>query len=405
MALIHVKHSGRNPHCLQCAETAHAQQQFLPNAKPPVASVKTRRQFPVLRSISCHIGIQKQQVATANLHAPHFRVNKSATRLNLHVYGFAGNANRRLHRQFVRIRLQVLFLLPTILIELLTEISLAVKQADADQRNVEVRRTLDVVSRENAKPSRIHRNGFVQPKLGREISDRPGTQNPGMSGAPGSIRVEVLALAPVRIVDAAVQDEFGGAPLDCFERDLCEESDWVVVELPPSEGIEIEEQIAGILIPAPPEISSQRPQAFLSGSNEAVESSRLADDGRHLCCGLREHANFVVEKRPRGHRLNDENALQDAPINQRDSQERLIRLFAGLTEILEARMILDLLYGNRPHLFCNEPREAFMQAHPKCADTLRPKAKSSRQHEVRSVRLQQVGGTDIRLKSASYQLD
>src|SRR6185295_5997047 len=113
----------------------------------------------------------------------HFRVNKTTARFNLHVDGLAAYADRRLHRQFVGVRLQVFFLLPAVPIEPLTEISLAVKQADADQWNVEIGCALDVVSRENTKPSRVHRNGLVQPKLGREISDRPGTQNAGMSGA------------------------------------------------------------------------------------------------------------------------------------------------------------------------------------------------------------------------------
>jgi hypothetical protein len=43
--------------------------------------------------------------------------------------------------------------------------------------------------------------------------------------------------------------------------------------------------------------------------------------------------------------LNDEDTLQNASIDKRNSEERLIGIFAGLAKVLKARMVLRLLDG------------------------------------------------------------
>jgi hypothetical protein len=55
--------------------------------------------------------------------------------------------------------------------------------------------------------------------------------------------------------------------------------------------------------------------------DEAVERARLANDRRHLCGSLYQHANLVFSKNARLDRLNDQHSLQNAAVDQRDSQE------------------------------------------------------------------------------------
>src|SRR5439155_13513801 len=63
-------------------------------------------------------------------------------------------------------------LLPAVSIEPLPEISLVVVQTDADERDAEIRRALDVIAGEDAETARVDRNRFVEAELGDRKSTR-----------------------------------------------------------------------------------------------------------------------------------------------------------------------------------------------------------------------------------------
>ena len=90
-------------------------------------------------------------------------------------------------------------------------------------------------------------------------------------------------------------------------------------------GIEIAKEADAVVIPAPPEIAGERPEAFLGGRDEAVERARLADDGRHLVGRFGQHADLVVAKDARLLGLHDQHALQDAAIDERHAEEGVVR--------------------------------------------------------------------------------
>ena len=52
-----------------------------------------------------------------------------------------------------------------------------------------------------------------------------------------------------------------------------------MIELTPTQRIEIAEQAGGIVIPAPPQVASQRPEPLLSGRDESIER-RKAKEGK-----------------------------------------------------------------------------------------------------------------------------
>ena len=103
--------------------------------------------------------------------------------------------------------------------------------------------------------------------------------------------------------------------------------------------------------------------------------------------------------------MDDENALQNAPIDERNSEERLVGLFTGFPKIFEARMVLHLLDCHRAHFLRHQAREPFMDRHAQCADTLRTKSKGGRQHEVGAIRFQQIRRANIGLKPFRDQGD
>ena len=71
-------------------------------------------------------------------------------------------------------------------------------------------------------------------------------------------------------------------------------------------------------------IASQRPKPFLGGSDEAIEGAGFADDGSHLGGGLGQHADFILAKNAGCDGLNHQHSLQDAAIDQGNSQKGLV---------------------------------------------------------------------------------
>ena len=97
-----------------------------------------------------------------------------------------------LHRQQAVIDVEVVLVLPAVAIEPLPEVALVVVQADADERDAEVRRALDVIAGEDAEAAGVDRQRLVQAELGREVRDRPRPEHAGVARAPGVRRVQVL---------------------------------------------------------------------------------------------------------------------------------------------------------------------------------------------------------------------
>jgi hypothetical protein len=176
-----------------------------------------------------------------------------------------------------------------------------------------------------------------------------------------------------------------------------------VIELSPAHRIDVAEQTSGILVPDPPEIACQRLQPFLDGSDETIEGASLAHDRRDLGGSLRQHANLIVPKHPGIDRLNDENALQDSSIDERDIEKGLIRLFSGLTEVFEAWVASYLCQCNRAYLLRDQTGEAFMHTHPKSANTTRAQPERRSQRKVGSVRFEQIRRTNICLEPFGNQ--
>ena len=56
----------------------------------------------------------------------------------------------------------------------LEEISLPVEQADADERQAQVARSLAVIAGENAKAAGVDRQAFMETEFGTEIGDQVG---------------------------------------------------------------------------------------------------------------------------------------------------------------------------------------------------------------------------------------
>jgi hypothetical protein len=140
-----------------------------------------------------------------------------------------------------------------------------------------------------------------------------------------------------------VQHQLCGAPLDSRQRNFRQQRNWIVITLPPRHGIQIAKQRDRIVIPAPPQVARQGPQALLHRSNEAIQASRFTYNWRHLRRRGYEHANFGLTKLAGLGRLHDQYALQNTSVDQRHAEKSLVPVLTGLTKIFKSRMLLCVL--------------------------------------------------------------
>ena len=161
-------------------------------------------------------------------------------------------AQRGFHRQILDFRVEIFLILPAVGVEMLLEIALVVEQADGDQRNAQAAGALDVIAREDAQATGIDRHGLVDAELQREVGHRLRAEHPGVGSAPRRDFADILLQSAVGLIDPAVEHQFGGPHLQPLRRELGEQGDGVMVELPPADRIEVSKEINDVGVPAPP---------------------------------------------------------------------------------------------------------------------------------------------------------
>ena len=187
---VQMQDAGSDAHGFQGAKSSHAEQQFLADTDAAVAAVQPGSEFAVFGSVAFDVGVEKQQVAAPNFHAPDFGADGAAAGLDFDRNRRAVGPDGGFHRQLADIGLNVFFHLPAILIEPLAEVSLAIKQTDANQRNTQVGCALDVIAGQDTETPGIFRDGNVQPEFGGEISHGTRPQNAGVARSPGPVGLQ-----------------------------------------------------------------------------------------------------------------------------------------------------------------------------------------------------------------------
>ncbi len=73
-----------------------------------------------------------------------------------------------------------------------------------------------------------------------------------MGAAPGRYLAHVLLQPPIGLIDAAVEDQFAGPHGEPLGRKLREQRDRVMIELPPTNRIQVAEEVDYVGVPTPP---------------------------------------------------------------------------------------------------------------------------------------------------------
>ena len=255
--LVQMIHAGRDAQRLQGPDAPHAGDQLLADSRPVVAAVEPRGQLAVLGAVALHVAVQQIEADAAHPHQPDLGQQLAGAGLDLDGDRLAVRPAGGLHRQVLDLRVQVLLLLPAVAVQVLLEVALVVEQPDGHQGNPQAAGALDVVAREHAQTAGVDRHRLVDPELQREVGHRLRAQHAGVGLAPKRRLGDVLLQTPIGVVDAAEEDQLGCPHLEPLGRELREQGDRVVVQLPPADRVEVAEEIDHLRVPTPPEVSGQ----------------------------------------------------------------------------------------------------------------------------------------------------
>ena len=171
MPFVHVKYFRINPERAQRFHAADAQNNFLADAHFEIAAIKLGRDQAILGVVFRCVGIEQIQTDAADLQLPDFGENVATKKLDgdeqigIALAHFA-------NREVMKILIQTDGLLNAVLVDLLFEITVAIKESDGDEVQIEIARGFAMIARQNAQTAGIIRDRFVKTKFGREIRDR-----------------------------------------------------------------------------------------------------------------------------------------------------------------------------------------------------------------------------------------
>ena len=103
---------------------------------------------------------------------------------------------------------------------------------------------------------------------------------------------------------------------------------------------------------------------FVRGGGNTVEQMSIANQRRQLRRDRDEHADLTRREGARLGGLHDEDALQGAALDQRDAEERVVRILSGLGEVFETRMLKGVGDHHRRHLLSDETGQPLVETHP-----------------------------------------
>jgi hypothetical protein len=233
---------------------ADAEQQLLVQAVVAAAAVEPVGDLALGLGVELDVGVQQQQRHAADLRPPDLRVQGAAGQLDGDVHGRAVGLRQQREREAVRVQRRVALLLPPLGVERLLEVAGPVQQPDAEDRDAEVGRRLEVVAGEDAEPAGVLRQHLGDAELRGEVGDRARRRLQRLVPAR---RRQVVAQVGVRLLEPRQE---GGVPRERREplrADLAEQADRVVPDGLPGLGVDVAEQVERGGVPRPAQVHHQ----------------------------------------------------------------------------------------------------------------------------------------------------
>ena len=288
MAFVHVEHGRGDTDGAQRPQAADPEQEFLADASLAIATVQRRRDLAKLRGVALDVGVQEVEGDSTDLCAPDRRAYGRSGHCDLDVELRAVRAELPVDRHVGPIIRRVALLLPPVHVEGLAEVSVAVQQSDADERQAQVGCRLEVIPRQDAKSAGIDGKRGVETELERQVCDaqigdpRIGLLEPAVA----------LLVGAERGVDAPQFREERLVARGGVERRLRnggQHHHRVAIGGLPGIGIETCEQLYGGAMPRVPQVTGdlvERPELRrkVGMDVESVDAHRARLPAAHAAC-------------------------------------------------------------------------------------------------------------------------
>ena len=252
---VHVEHRRLEAERTQHADAADAEHELLTQPVPPVAAVQRVRHVTGPVGIALHLRVEEIERDPADARAPDADADGNEIAL------VVGEHDLRRHRHECQrqpdgVVARVALDLVVALVQRLPEVPAEVVEPDADERDAELGRRLQVVPREHAEATGIDREALVQAELGGEV------------GHEEILWMTVVGLPPARALDLGFEPLLHAAqPRRVLGRErageilvgqLGEERRGVVQQLAEAPPVELGEELARARGPAEGEVPCDR---------------------------------------------------------------------------------------------------------------------------------------------------
>ena len=187
MAFVHVEHGRCHTDRVQGAQPADAQQQLLPQASLTIAAVERCGDVAQLGRVFVDVRVEQVERYASNLCTPDRGVYLCPRHRHLDAQLGPVRAELFVDRHVRPVVGRVELLLPTIDVERLAEVAVAIEQTDTHQRQAKIGCRFEVIAGQDAQPARVDRERRVEPELEREVGDAQiGDPGVGLLEPPGS---------------------------------------------------------------------------------------------------------------------------------------------------------------------------------------------------------------------------
>ena len=281
MSLVGMEYLRRKAECPQCAHATDAKHGLLAEPVLHVAAVEAVGDEPVLGCVALNIGVEQVQRNTPDVDPP-----------DGNLYVRARNADRdrdarigECHRP--RVELREVLPLPALCVEPLAEVALSVEQTDGDQRDAEVRCSLQVIAGKYPEPTRVLRQCLGEAELGREV--RNETQRRlrpvGEPARPVDGRLEHIGACCHLCHHRPIVCQFGPS----LRADTLQELNRVASGCRPHLGVQPREEVLGGCVPRPVQVRGE--------PGEAGEGDRDARGDEEAVSCLHGNPNGIAAQR------------------------------------------------------------------------------------------------------------
>ena len=272
VALVGVEHLRVEAEGLQRPHPTDAEEDLLADAVLGVAAVEPVGDGPALGGVAVHVAVEQVQLDAADVGAPDLRLEGLAGQVDRDADAVAAGQGQR-----VGVQLGEPLLLHAVDGELLAEVARAVEQPDADEGDAEVARRLQVVTGQHPQAAGVLRQCLRDAELRREVGHQPQRAGPlglgaGLEPAGGG---EVAAEPVLGLLEVAEEARVGGQLVQAGAGDLAEEPDRVVGHGLPRVLVDPAEQVAGGLVPRPPQVHGQPLEGRQLGGQRGAHAEAL----------------------------------------------------------------------------------------------------------------------------------